>query len=355
MAIRTGLIAEYLFDDGADDTSGSGCDGVICGAVPTADRFGRANHAYHFDGVDDYVEVTPPPSFTVDALSVSVWVRYDARDFSEWTNCIVAIDDGDDEDQSRRVFQLSTYWGHVVWHRMCDARDPMCRQRVRPGVWQHLVAVHEQGVNRLYLDGELHDTTPHPLRVHAAQPMHIGRKGTPEAYFFFKGAIDDVRIYSRALGRDDVVELFHEGGWQPPALETTDADANRLSGRWGQHGVVFLDLAEDGRGRVTGQIMSGRPGNMAAVSNGTFDRRTGALRLQGTARDPRQNDVAPFLIEGRLDRGEITVTANFKDFSGNFILTREAARLRWSRRSIRSHLDALMFRLRGRRTRPSPT
>jgi hypothetical protein len=42
--------------------------------------------------------------------------------------------------------------------------------------------------------------------------MHIGRKGTPEPYFFFKGVIDDVRVYNRALTDGETDALFRERG-----------------------------------------------------------------------------------------------------------------------------------------------
>jgi hypothetical protein len=51
MITRDGLIAEYLFNSNADDTSGNGFHGVVQGATPTADRSGKPNSAYAFDGV----------------------------------------------------------------------------------------------------------------------------------------------------------------------------------------------------------------------------------------------------------------------------------------------------------------
>jgi Concanavalin A-like lectin/glucanases superfamily len=339
-------VAEYRFAGSAADTSGSGRPGVVHGATLTADRFGNANHAYFFDGVDDYIEIAPPPTLSVPRLSVSAWVRYEPHDFRGWTNCIVAQDDGNDEDQSRRVFQLSTDNGHIVWHRMVCSRDAMCRRRVRPGVWCHVVGVHDGGVNRLYVDGVLHDTVEHELWIHATQPMHIGRKGTPEPFFFFHGAIDDVRVYDRALGDADVESLLHEGGWQPPPSQPVLGDP--LSGRWGQHGVVFLDLRYDGDREVTGQIMAGQPNNMTPITAGTFDPRSGAILLKGSATDPKHGGPFAYSIEGLLDDGEVTVTARFSDYSGNFMLTRRGgSRLRFTRRSIRSQLGALTFRLRG--------
>jgi Concanavalin A-like lectin/glucanases superfamily len=322
MTPREGLTAEYCFEGSAADTSGRGRHGTVHGATLASDRFDRSNHAYYFDGVDDFIEVSPPPAFTSDALSVSAWICPEPRDFQGWTNCIVAQDDGNDDDQSRRVFQLSTHDGRIVWHRMVGARDPMCKRRVRPGVWQHVVAVHERGMNRLYVDGQLHDRVEHDLWTNDRQPVHIGRKGTPEPFFYFRGRIDDVRVYDRALSDEEVLELLHEGGWKPPTPEQAPVTGDPLSGQWVREGVTFLDLAYDGAGRVTGQIMAGRPGNVAPIAKGTFDRGTATLRLEGVARDPRKGREGAFVIEGLLDEGELAVTATFNGWSGNAVLFR---------------------------------
>ena len=55
--ITSGLVAAYEFSGDADDVSGNGNDGVVNGATLTTDRFGNANSAYSFDGVDDSILV----------------------------------------------------------------------------------------------------------------------------------------------------------------------------------------------------------------------------------------------------------------------------------------------------------
>lgn len=348
--MREGLVAEYCFAGNAHDTSGHGRHGVVHGAALTTDRFGRPSHAYQFDGIDDYVEIAPPPPLTSEGLTVSAWVRYQKRNnMRGWTNCIIAQDDGRDDDQARRVFQLSTFSGHIVWHRMVCNRDPMCKRRVRPDVWYHVVAVHDRGVNRLYVDGVLHDTVEHRLWTHESQPIHIGRKATSEAYFFFRGSIDDVRIYDRALNAAQIGELLHEGGWREPTPKGFAGDP--LSGWWGREGVVYLDLKYHGGGGVTGRIMAGRPSNMAMITTGTFDPATGLLRLEGGASDPKTREPIAYTIDGMLDDGELTVCATFNDYSGNFILTEDGTRLRWTRRSLRSRVGALAFKVRRAVTR----
>ncbi len=131
---RDGLIAEYLFHGSAADTSGAGRHGVVHGASLTADRFGRTASVYRFDGIDDEIVVSPPPAMTAEAITVSVWAKFEPRNRRRrWSDCIIAQDDGNDDDQSRRVFQLSTLDRHIVWHRMTCARDPECKHWIRDG------------------------------------------------------------------------------------------------------------------------------------------------------------------------------------------------------------------------------
>jgi len=326
---RNGLIAEYLFPGHAEDTSGLGHHGVVNGPLPCEGRFGASGAAFHFDGVDDYIEVTPPPALNDRGVSLSVWARYDERALNGWTNCIVAQDDGNDADRSARVFQLSTEHERIVWHRMVGTRDPMCKRRVQFATWYHVVAVVDNGEHRLYLDGMLQDVTRHRFWTHATQPLHIGRKGTDEGCFFFKGAIDDVRIYDRALTPLEIAALCHEGGFEKPTRPSPSED---VSGRWGQEGVVFLDLAADAAGRVSRKIMAGRPDNMADVAAGTYDRASGELRLEGVARHPDSGTPVDFVLDGVVVDGDAVMVANFHardgslDYSGNHVLTRRGAR-----------------------------
>jgi Concanavalin A-like lectin/glucanases superfamily len=351
-----GLIAEYLFNGNANDTSGHGHHGVVHGATPTTDRFGNPNSAFHFDGVDDYIVVDPPLPIDSVALSVSAWMRCDPRHTEGWTNCIIAQDDGNDEDQSRRVFQLSMYMGHLVWHRMVGARDPMCKRRVRPGIWHHVVAVYENGDHRIYMDGGLEDSVSHRFWTNSAQPVHVGRKGTDERGFFFQGDLDDIRIFDRALREEEIRGLFEEGGWRSPVPDSRVEAADPLTGRWGRYGMVVLYLHYDGRNGVNGRIMARDPGYIAPIRTGTFHRSTGALRLEGTARHPDDGSAIPYVIEGKLDDGEIAVTATFTFaasadvHSGNYILTKEGANgSRWKNSAIRWRLRKLLRTISGKR------
>ena len=248
----------------------------------------------------------PPPALGTAALTVSLWARIDTGNMQGWTHCLIAQDNGDDHDQSRRVFQLSVFDGHVVWHRMVQARDPAGRRFVVPDAWFHVAAVVDGSRHRLYVDGALQDSVRHPGRAHAEEPIHIGRKGTPEPYFFTRGAIDDVRLYNRALGAGEIVALYRENGFVSP-IDARRRATPPISGLWGMHDDTLLDLRCDERGAVAGAVMNGRRGNLAAIARGTFDRQHGPALARRHADRPDTGEPATYAIDGTLARRRLAL------------------------------------------------
>lgn len=93
------------------------------------------------------------------------------------------------------------------------------------------------------------------------------------------------------------------------------AQSDPISGKWGRDGGTFLDLKLASSGAVTGQVMSGRPDNMAAIKTGSFDRQSNALKLQGEAKTDN-GSMTTFLIEGNLVGDSLKVNATFGDYKG---------------------------------------
>ena len=327
---RDGLVLELLLDGYANDTSGAGHHGEVHGATFTPDRFGRPDAAGLFDGVDDHIAIDPPLPLD-GAFTVSLWARIDTGNMQGWSNCLIAQDDGDDNDQSRRVFQLSVFNGRVVWHRMINTRDPTSRRLIVPGAWFHAVAVVEDVRHRLYVDGVLQDSVTHAGRRHTTEPIYIGRKGTPEPCFFTRGAIDDVRVYNRALGSNEVAALYRENGFVNP-VDASRLSASPISGLWGLHDEALLDLRADEQGIVTGAVMNGRSGNLAPIGLGTFDRKTGRLAIEGTADRPDTGEPAAFTVEGTLSGGRLELGYRFGDLEGTVSAVRVGRWLRLRRR-----------------------
>ena len=257
---RSNLVLELLFDGDARDTSGNGHHGEVTGAVLTADRFGKQHAAYVFDGRNDFISVAPPPALREDGFTLSVWARYDDETFSRyWSNAVITQDDGGGR---RRVFQMSQLGPLPTWHLMGRGRDPLITRPVGTSQWRHLAVTHDGTVHRLYLDGVLHDQTEAPFPPHGEEPINVGRKGSGEPEFYFHGAIDDVRIYTETLSREDIMALTRENGWQPPPLtemvvpdppESSLEDA--LVAHWPLESAAMADISPNG----LKAIVMGRP------------------------------------------------------------------------------------------------
>ena len=71
------LVANYDFNGNAKDVSGYGNNASIHGAALTQDRFGIANRAFLFDGVQSHLDANNAGQLQSPTLSVSFWVRAD--------------------------------------------------------------------------------------------------------------------------------------------------------------------------------------------------------------------------------------------------------------------------------------
>jgi uncharacterized protein (TIGR02145 family) len=83
-----GLVAWYPFNGNANDESGNGNHGVVNGATLTTDRFGNPNSAYHFDGVDDFIDLLLPENSVgvPNSFTISFWFKISQLPLEEFTS-----------------------------------------------------------------------------------------------------------------------------------------------------------------------------------------------------------------------------------------------------------------------------
>ncbi|MBP1906103.1 hypothetical protein J2Z32_002752 [Paenibacillus turicensis] len=216
MTIPTdGLVAEYLFNGNALDTSGNENHGKVEGAIPTHNRFHEQNTALFFAGSGSHVVLEPTRVLNSETFSLSVWVKYDeGAKMNWWNNAIVSQDDnGRIADKSRRVFQISTMRNKVRIHFMMDTSDVETKHALERGRWYHLAVICDGLYFKLYLNSQLQDTQQYAFRPNAEEPIYIGKKNSDEPRFFFHGAIDDLRIYNVILSQQEIIALYTEQGY----------------------------------------------------------------------------------------------------------------------------------------------
>ena len=204
------MVAAYSFDDGtAKDISGNGNDGTLGGDTDCSVS-GKIGSACHFDGVDDYIQVPANPKLDLtDEFTIEVWARKTERLGSVWT---LLVSKGPDHNPGTGGYSLSFGYNQDLYLRgyIGGALRTASTYTVDRD-WHHLVGTYDGSALRLYVDGQevrTEDSVSGPIGINT-DSLKIGGPSTPIAgSHSLKGDIDEVAIYNRALGPEEIKAHF---------------------------------------------------------------------------------------------------------------------------------------------------
>lgn len=230
------LIGYWKFNGNALDSSGNGNNGVVTvghayyGAgtpVLTADRFNRANMAYHFDHGGNievpYTSALNPPQ----EMTISVWCKKDTagRTINTDTYTILALD-----RWNGYKFQLQSANKFFYTVKAIDGVDTVYYDRddetfvANNETWYHAVVTFKPGEEDFYVNGDLvktwTDVPGHPITVPSNINFVIGQDLPTSQYLttdgdfqvawggFWTGDLDDVMFYNIALSAAQVKSIY---------------------------------------------------------------------------------------------------------------------------------------------------
>lgn len=223
-----GMVAWWRADDDFLDAVGSNHGTPMGGA--TLSRDGRHGGAMQLDGIDGAVALGNGAAlhFGLADFTIEAWVRLDGTTAPRGTTSTMP---GDLTIASKMVASTSAnadgwrlfkqqddqFWfcfGSVT--NGCGALETTTVHTAAgspvPGAWVHLAALHEAGEIRIYLGGVLEDSKTMVGAVNSdSAALYLGAStsepGDPPVNAFLYGALDDVTLYDRALGDDEIVAL----------------------------------------------------------------------------------------------------------------------------------------------------
>jgi len=126
-------------------------------------------------------------------------------------------------------------------------------------------------------------------------------------------------------GHQEIVELLNEyekTGSLPPLPPEPEQSADPITGTWkDERGIVF-ELKLEGDREVSGMVSP----NGGAIKKGTFDSKTGELKLEIDARR-QDGKIYDLVIEGKVDKRIATGTFTFRpveeDITGDFKVVKQ--------------------------------
>jgi hypothetical protein len=218
--VTNGLIAYYPFNGNANDASSNGNNGIVYDAILTSDRFGNTSSAYSFDGIDDYIEIVDNASLNPANVSIVAWVKADYA--PSGTPDIVRKGSFDSDANHEYLLRLTNNSNpdfKIRNNGLCSPysswQSNTSSANITLNQWQFLVGTFDGTVLNLYINGTLNQTvtitTGNINNGCTSGPLKIGNAWATYPNWF-KGVIDDVRIYNRALNACEVLTLYNESG-----------------------------------------------------------------------------------------------------------------------------------------------
>ncbi|MCZ7591328.1 MAG: hypothetical protein M5U15_03855 [Kiritimatiellae bacterium] len=196
--------------------------GQLVNLPPNAWTSGILGGALSFDGTDDYVRVLQSVAMiTGSTFTASAWVNLDGTFTSHFPSIIADFD--------LCGYQYKGFW--LGWDNYNDGTAGFLatcaggssfplHQSPITGKWTHIALTRDGSTTRLYRDGMEVASASGNFSPALQSDLRIGWANDPGDSYFWKGQLDDVRLYTSALSSNDVATMYDALG---------DADGDGLS------------------------------------------------------------------------------------------------------------------------------
>ena len=211
---NNGLVAAYNFQEATGtvvvDESGNGNHGALsCNTAvnaactgPARTTSGKFGKALSFDGADDWVTINDSASLDLtNGMTLEAWVNPSAT-MSGWQSVITKEQPGGfgavyylAANSDRNQPEVAIY--NTSWKKLYGGSAPSVSQ------WTHLAGTYDGAALRLYANGSLVSSQAQTGGIQVTNgALRIG--GNNYWGEFFRGKIDEIRIYNRVLSASEI-------------------------------------------------------------------------------------------------------------------------------------------------------
>ncbi len=214
-----GLLGYWPFNGNANDESGKGYNGIVNSATLTNDRNGKANQAYSFNGVNNYIKVNDNLDFKFSSHTISFWYSRDALPLSQSGTCSntgneMLISKGRDISSNSISVTHSNVGGTFQNYVISNSS---INNSILLSKWTSVVLTYDavSKTQSMFQDGIL-ISTKNNITFNAnlnTGPLGFGAHSefinSNLCSFFYKGKLDDIAIWNRALTQEEITSLYN--------------------------------------------------------------------------------------------------------------------------------------------------
>ncbi|MDB4805060.1 hypothetical protein OAH16_00490, partial [bacterium] len=217
--LLNGLVAHFPLDEDGNSTNGEftasmvtdvefGSDGATANTGTSATFNGSSSIIQH----DWIAGLNPEDSFTL-----SLWAKSDGG-AGAWHSPVTSRNDLNPDSQGFLIYDNEPAGNWTFWsgNGTVDGNWQIIDGPAATlGEWEHLTIVYDstegEEMKRLYVNGELAIEQNDIIAENDTKPFSIGAGGDTGTAYFFKGDIDDLALWSRALSDSEVADVHANG------------------------------------------------------------------------------------------------------------------------------------------------
>jgi YD repeat-containing protein len=232
------------------DSSGGGSNGTAVNGVTFSTTFKYGTHSGSFNG-SNYVNFGNTSAFNItSAVTVEAWIKPNSTSGTQFV--------------AGRPYSTSTSWSSpwVGWHigvrngKMATWLNVNGTDReydsgtITAGVWHHIVMTFDGTWRKSYINGvNVYSSNAYTgtIEFSGNPSVVVGVRSATSSAEYFNGLIDNVRIYSRALTSEEVLQNYNNDNVPPSGSILINSGALRTN----SESVTLTLSATDNSGTVS--------------------------------------------------------------------------------------------------------
>ena len=234
------LVGLWHFDGDARDSSGYDNDGILYNFVSpwVSGRFGQA---LKFDGVDDYIEVLDSASLDITgAITVECWVKSEQAAYQTLISKWSAVDNQRSYLVALTADNKVRFW--ITEGGTWGTLKELTSSGTIGTEWTHIAATYDGTKMNIYINSSKDANEFAPTisiftgtaqLMFGVHPAYITDGWAPR---YFKGILDQVRIWDRALTDSEIAYNYKYSLREVEIDIKPDSDPNSIN--LGSNGVV---------------------------------------------------------------------------------------------------------------------
>jgi hypothetical protein len=202
-----GLVAWYPFNGTTNDSAPCGYYPLEGVATYGADRSNTSGRAVTLNGTSSLVAKNFVADFTT--FTAAFWFKV-----NDVNGVQTFLGQNWEEGPSFYTYLWQGTLGAAIYFQGEGVPFQIWANGCTPGLWYHVALVYNGSAAQIFVNGALVSTVPKTgVLLKNTTPFYVGARKNTE---YMRGALDDVRIYRRALGASEISKIASELASPPP-------------------------------------------------------------------------------------------------------------------------------------------